>query len=120
VGLVLCELALRLADYTYNPLQIDARRLAENRPQALFEDKNFVYDPETIWTPRKSYGVFNAQGFRGPELSGPKAPGEFRIFAVGDSNTLGWAGSRGANWPTFLGALLAHRNQRFVVVNAGV
>jgi len=64
--------------------------------------------------------VFNSQGFRGKELGG-KQHGEFRIFTIGDSNTLGWGGSEDApNWPVHLEDLLQESNNRFTVINAGV
>src|SRR4030042_4064367 len=83
-----------------------------------FEQDCFVHDPELIWRPRKDYSVFNSQGFRGKVLSEEKQPGEFRVFAVGDSNTLGW--ERGSNWPGSLGKLLFRENRKYTVINAGV
>jgi lysophospholipase L1-like esterase len=64
--------------------------------------------------------VFNAQGYRGKELAEHKEPREVRVFAFGDSNTLGWAGATGPSWPRYLDDLLAERDGGFVVINAGV
>ncbi len=127
--LALAEGALRLAGYNYTPLAIETRQeLAERsrvargdaRGYHAFEDESFTYDPRLIWRPRPGRSVFNAQGYRGPELAAKKAPGEVRVLAVGDSNTLGWAGADGANWPGYLGELFAETDPRIRVVNAGV
>ncbi len=127
--LALAEGALRFAGYNYTPLAIEARQELADRSRAArgdargyhaFEDENFTYDPRLIWRPRPGRSVFNGQGYRGPELAAKKAPGEVRVLAIGDSNTLGWAGAQGANWPGLLGELLAETDPRIRVVNAGV
>lgn len=118
--LVLLELALALVGYQYVPVDIQVGQVSDARAFHVFEDRNFEYDPELIWRPRRSQSVFNSQGFRGPELHGRKAPGSLRIFAVGDSNTLGWAGPDGASWPRDLHDLVGHVRDQAVVVNAGV
>jgi lysophospholipase L1-like esterase len=71
-----------------------------------------------------SYRI-NSRGFRGPEPSLPRPPGEFRIVTVGDSITFGWELSEDeATYPGQLQALLAGRlapgGRTFRVVNAGV
>jgi lysophospholipase L1-like esterase len=86
----------------------------------LFDDGNFEYHPDVIWSPKPMYSVFNPQGFRGPELATERSPGRFRIFAIGDSNTLGWAGDDGANWPADLAGRLGAAGLAADVVNAGV
>jgi lysophospholipase L1-like esterase len=53
-------------------------------------------------------------------VSREPAPGERRILAVGDSNTLGWAGPDGANWPRDLDQELSAEGANVTVINAGV
>lgn len=115
--LLAVEASLRLAGYEYRPLKI-AAATGDFRAQHMFRDDNFVYDAELIWKPKAGASVFNSQGFRGDEL----APGDGHrwILAVGDSNTLGWAGEAGPHWPGDLEELLRQRDDRFRVANAGV
>ncbi len=121
--LIAVELALAVIGYEYTPLQIEVASNADARSYHMFEDQYFVYDADLIWRPKQSYGVFNAQGFRGPELPTSKSASSYRVFAVGDSNTLGWAGEDGPNWPEYLGELLQARageSREVSVINAGV
>jgi lysophospholipase L1-like esterase len=120
IGVLACEWVLRLVDYTYVPLDIRLEHPYDQRTQLAFRSSSFVYHPALIWSPRPGQGVFNEETFRGPRLSIPKPADEFRIFTVGDSNTLGWDGPDGANWPRYLGELLAEFGDRYVVENAGV
>jgi lysophospholipase L1-like esterase len=121
LSVVIAEVFLRLIDYNYTPLSIQViNNNSEWRYYHSFQDEHFVYDPYLIWRPKKGVFVFNSQGYRGKEISVDKKPGEFRIFAIGDSNTLGWVGDDGANWPAYLQELLAQKDQRFIVLNAGV
>jgi len=114
------EMVLRIMGYNYSPMRIEAKKNNDWRAVHAFIDEHFTYDPYLIWAPRKNYSVFNSQGFRGEEL-GPKKEGEFRIFAIGDSNTLGWQGKEDApNWPMYLGNLLKESNSHIKVINAGV
>lgn len=115
----LTELALRIVNYNYSPMKIKGTKTNDWRAFHSFEDKHFVYDPYLIWSPRKNFSIFNSQGFRGEEL-GLKKDGEFRIFAIGDSNTLGWQGEDGPNWPLYLGNLLQESSNNIKVINAGV
>jgi lysophospholipase L1-like esterase len=117
--LLLAEGLLRLTGYEYKPLKLDVGA-HDDRGTHLFQEDHFVYDPELIWRPRPGHSVFNEQGFRGPVLAAEKPPGRRRLFTVGDSNTLGWAGPEGANWPADLQHLLAERGAPIDVVNAGV
>ena len=116
---LLAELALRLAGYEYKPLKL-AVGSPDQRGTHMFEEDQFVYDPDLIWKPRPGHSVFNGQGFRGRELATPKPPDEVRIFTIGDSNTLGWAGERGTHWPADVQGLLDRLDGRFSVTNAGV
>ena len=38
------------------------------------------------------------------------------VFTIGDSNTLGWAGKGGANWPEYMGELLKERSNGRIAV----
>ncbi len=118
--LVVAEQLLRRMDYEYHPLKIEIRDPEKARLQHIFQDEYFVYDPLLIWRPKPDGEIFNSQGFRGPVLTTHKSPEEYRIFAIGDSNTLGWSGSTGANWPGYLHGLMRQNGDRFSVVNAGV
>lgn len=120
VTLALLEGALRLAGFSATPVQIQAGRQGDQRTLHVFEDQNFEADPDLIWRPRRNHSVFNSQGFRGPELTAEKAAGTTRVFTVGDSNTLGWAGENGPNWPDEVSALIARDRTGVQVVNAGV
>jgi lysophospholipase L1-like esterase len=121
VSVLLFEGALRLIDYQYTPLRIKTvETISEWRYYHAFEDDNFVYDPELFWRPRRGSGFFNEQGYRGNLLAEAKQPGNVRIFAIGDSNTLGWSGASGPHWPAYLEQLFAENGQNVTVTNAGV
>jgi lysophospholipase L1-like esterase len=115
-SLLAAELLLRWTGYEYRPLKIGSDD-ADQRSFHIFNDRHFVYDPDALWRPKPNFEVFNAQGFRGPELSLDKPANEFRVYAVGDSNTLGVAE---AAWPGDLESILRKSCDRFRVVNAGV
>ncbi|TNF71970.1 MAG: SGNH/GDSL hydrolase family protein [Acidobacteria bacterium] len=118
--LVAAELLLHWLDYEYRPLKIEVRNPEKARLQHIFQDEYFVYDPLLIWRPKPDGEIFNSQGYRGPELAAHKSPEEYRIIAIGDSNTLGWSGSAGAHWPGYLDGLMRRHGDGFSVVNAGV
>ena len=120
LALLVAEQALRLIGWEYKPLSVEVRDRDDARGFHLFDDDHFVYDPRLLWRPRHNFGVFNAQGYRGPEVSRDPSPGEIRILAVGDSNTLGWAGENSANWPAELADRLAALGTDVTVINAGV
>ena len=120
ISLIISETILRLVDYSYTPLNIKVMgNIHDWRFQHTFKDSHFIYDPNLIWRPRGNHSVFNSQGYRGKELSMRKND-EFRIFAIGDSNTLGWSDKDGPNWPMYLQELLTDRDKTFSVINAGV
>jgi len=75
-----------------------------------------------MWAPRRNHLVFNSQGLRGEEIGHKKGEREYRIFAIGDSNTLGWIGEDGSNWPMYLEEILTEKrkDRDFIVINAGV
>ncbi len=122
LALLLCEAVLRSVGYHYTPFAIRVGPdVNDYRFQHLFDDTRFVYDPDLIWRPKPNTSVFNAQGFRGRVLPANKQTNEYRIFAIGDSNTIGWPEGgpdnfHGANWPQFLEELLASRSDRKITV----
>ncbi|HVN24844.1 MAG TPA: GDSL-type esterase/lipase family protein [Syntrophorhabdales bacterium] len=121
IALAITEAALRAIHYSYSPLKIEVKGNPNDwRLKHSFQDRHFVYDPDLIWRPEKNNRVFNAQGYMGKELPAEKNDHEYRIVAIGDSNTLGWFGKERYNWPRYLEELLASRDKTFFVVNAGV
>jgi len=122
LSLLLGEGALRLIDYQYTPLRIETIK-AWSEWRYFFassENNNFQYDPELIWRPRKGSEWFNDQGYRGKLITETKQPGAIRIFAIGDSNTLGVSGKSGPQWPAYLEQLLNENGRNATVINAGV
>jgi len=120
-SLLVLEAGLRLCGYEYTPLRIEVvKKWSEWRYYHAFEDKHFVYDPVLIWRPRKGGEFFNEQGYRGRVISPVKELETTRIFAIGDSNTLGWPGHDAPNWPMYLEQILNSNGHPSVVVNAGV
>jgi len=128
VALGLCEAALWALGYSYSPLHINPlAQDSDSRLYHAFEDEHFRADPELIWVPCEHRRPFNDQGFRGEELARTKGPNEYRIFALGDSNTLGWEDRQeggatipGAHWPRYLGEILPRGQRKYTVINAGV
>jgi lysophospholipase L1-like esterase len=87
-----------------------------------------VPDPQLKYRHRRSWGStyqgaevrFNENGLRDDPI-GPKAPGEFRILVLGDSQTFGWGVARQYIWPVQLQEMLQKRLDRPVrVIDAGV
>jgi lysophospholipase L1-like esterase len=115
------ELVLRLAGYTYSPVQIGANITGDFREEHAFRDRHLTYDRVLIWRPKSGpFSPFNPQGFRGLPVTPDKPAGARRIIALGDSNTFGWDVDEGANWPAQLHALLAASHPGTEVINAGV
>ena len=119
-ALLVAERTLRWVGWEYRPMTVQVQDREDARGFHLFRDESFVYDSRLIWRPRAGMGVFNSQGLRGPELTRVKPTDEVRIIAIGDSNTLGWAGEEGANWPADLDDRLRELGRPATVVNAGV
>lgn len=121
MSLLALEGVLRLTHFEYTPLRIQVvNKWSEWRYYHAFEDRHFVYDPVLIWRPRKGGEFFNEQGYRGQVLTAAKQSATTRIFAIGDSNTLGWPGQGAPNWPMYLEQLLNQNGQSSTVTNAGV
>jgi lysophospholipase L1-like esterase len=115
------EVALRLAGYSYSPVQIGANVHGDFREEHAFRDRHLTYDPVLIWRPRSGpFSPFNPQGFRGLPVTPERAPGRHRIIALGDSNTFGWDVDDGANWPAQLQSRFDASHSRTEVINAGV
>ena len=119
-GVLVAELLLSIVGYEYTPMTIELAGRSDHRAYHMFEDSHFTYDSGLLWRPKNGFDTFNDQGFRGPTLESVKPADAYRIFAIGDSNTLGWAGSDGANWPQFLTDELEASGRQLTVVNAGV
>lgn len=119
-ALGLGEIILRAAHYSYTPLRIAVQNKTDWRQYHTFEDSSFISDSYLIWRPKPNAAIFNSQGYRGQEMTPGKHPGTMRIYAIGDSNTLGWGERNGPNWPQYVGQLLDPSAQRFIVINAGV
>ena len=120
VALVIVEHGLRAIGYEYRPMSVESGAAGDSRYFHLFGDQHFVYDTDLIWRPKPGYEIFNSQGFRGPEMTPQPTTGVLRIVAIGDSNTLGWAGEDGAHWPGAFADLLESVGVPSEVVNAGV
>jgi lysophospholipase L1-like esterase len=120
LALYVAEQVLRLVGWEYRPLSVQVRDRGDARGFHLFNDNHFVYDPRLLWRPKPDFGVFNSLGLRGPEVTRDRSTAELRVITVGDSNTLGWAGEDGANWPESLGKRLRALGTEVKVVNAGV
>ncbi|MBW2271932.1 MAG: hypothetical protein JRG96_01575 [Deltaproteobacteria bacterium] len=120
LSLLALELVVTLTGFRYSPVQIDVQGGGTDwRYRHAFEDDHFEFDPQQIWRPRAGEKVFNGQGFRGRELHGSAGPGELRLLALGDSNTLGWGGAS-IHWPGYLEEELEPADLEVNVINAGV
>ncbi|MDH3743685.1 MAG: GDSL-type esterase/lipase family protein, partial [Acidobacteriota bacterium] len=120
LSLAVVEKALRVVGYEYRPMSVKIGTTTDARYFHLFGDQHFIYDPELIWRPKPGYEIFNHQGFRGPEMTPEPESGVLRVVAIGDSNTLGWAGADGSNWPAALGRAMEGARLPAEVVNGGV
>ncbi len=120
-GGVASEFLLRVGGFQYSPLKIGANLKSDSREEHAFHDRYMTYDPDLIWRPVSGqFSPFNPQGFRGVPVEPVKPPGVFRIIALGDSNTFGWAVDDGANWPSQLQRLFTGSHKGVEVINAGV
>ena len=85
-------------------------------------DEHLVFRHKPSW--EKRYGdvlvTYNERGLRDRPIL-PKAEGEYRILALGDSVTFGWGVAQDQIFPVRLEQLLQNRLQRPVrVINSGV
>ena len=109
--LVVSELGLRLFGYgNYTAYRPDQRLLWVPEPGRALTIVHHV--PLTI----------SEDGFRYQEKLGPKKPGQVRIFAFGDSSTMGWGVDDNSSYSADLERLLNSNcsNHDFQVVSAGV
>jgi len=92
-----CELALRLADFSYPSLGQRSVVWSREHDVELRSGKGLhVLDARQMWKPRAGACIpwtrdehVNAKGFRGPELALEKQPGVLRIALLGDETTFG-------------------------------
>jgi GDSL-like Lipase/Acylhydrolase family len=108
------ELGIRLID----PLGISYYETIGN----YMRDKQLVFRHKPSWETR--YGdvlvTYNERGLRDRPIL-PKAPGEYRILALGDSVTFGWGVDQDKIFPVRLESLVERRLHRPVrVINSGV
>ena len=90
-SVLVAEAALRVVGYEYSPPRYRTQGdPAEWRFKHAFHDRSFRYDRDFIWRPRRGMAPFNSEGFRGAPLASARTPGEIRVVAIGDANTLGW------------------------------
>jgi lysophospholipase L1-like esterase len=105
VALGLLEIALRVADYRYEPWA----RWADAHDE-FGERRIYAKHPELLWTLRPSSEIHapeqgfehvrsNAHGLRGPELPADRQGDEVRVLCLGDSITFGLGLADGATWP---------------------
>lgn len=122
VILLAAEVTLRLQGFHFSPeaLRVEYSKDGSVRMfQHHLSSRHFVRDPVTIWKPKPSEPPFNSLGYRGEELPEAKAEGEYRILAVGDSNTVGHESS----WVNEIPPSIDCRRLGFdkvTVINAGV
>ena len=112
------ELALRLVD----PLGISYYEVAGNYVRDKLADDQLIFRHKPSWETR--YGdvvvTYNERGLRDQPIL-PKAPGEYRILALGDSVTFGWGVDQDKTFVARLESLLPGRLHRPVrVINSGV
>lgn len=68
-----------------------------------------------------TFATTNSMGYRGPEVTIPKASGTFRIILLGESTTHGWGVADDQTIDTYMRRLLHERyaGRRFDVINLG-
>jgi lysophospholipase L1-like esterase len=117
VGLVLAEVALRLA---FDEGRDEARRkghVRSDHPRLVYEPR-----PNAVHRfPDSSIGVrTNSAGFRDDEFVMPKPEGTYRIAVLGDSVTVGWGVTREHTYPHLMEAMFHEAGKRVDVMNLGV
>jgi lysophospholipase L1-like esterase len=121
-SLLLSICAVELGIRTVDPLGISYYELAGNYTRDKLADEHLVFRHKPSW--EKRYGdvlvTYNERGLRDRPIL-PKAEGEFRILALGDSVTFGWGVPQNQIFAFRLEQLLPGRLQRPVrVINSGV
>lgn len=112
------ELGIRLVD----PLGISYYEQAGDYVRDKLADDHLIFRHKPSWETR--YGdirvIYNERGLRDRPIL-PKADGEYRILALGDSVTFGWGVDQGKTFAARLESLLPSRLHRPVrVINSGV
>lgn len=122
VSLLLSIGALELAIRMVDPLGISYYELAGDYTRDKLADEQLVFRHKPSWETR--YGnvrvTYNERGLRDRPVL-PKAAGEYRILALGDSVTFGWGVNQDKTFSARLETLLEERLHRPVrVINSGV
>jgi lysophospholipase L1-like esterase len=126
--LLTAEAALRLLGYRYESFFAQAFWWKRFSGQPIYEA-----DPVRFWRLRphansdlspesRDAQIINGLGFRDDRLERQKAPGEFRVTALGDSCTFGDGVETWEAYPNALETMLQQANpgRRIQVINAGV
>ena len=121
-SLLLSICAVELGIRTVDPLGISYYELAGDYVRDKKADEHLVFRHKPSWETR--YGdvlvTYNERGLRDRPIL-PKAEGEYRILALGDSVTFGWGVPQHQIFAFRLEQLLQGRLQRPVrVINSGV
>ncbi len=116
VGLLLAELAVRLV--RPQPVMLVSRGLYAPDPPRRYRLQPGFRGTVTNRVEFDTRVAINRQGLRGPEV-GAKAPGTFRVLALGDSFTFGVGARDEETYPAQLQQLLRSRGIRAEVLNAG-
>ena len=127
-ALATLEVALRLAGFQQPVDPVPILVLNGLQPEDLRASGSpYQYDPAALWVPRPGAPVepgrserINAAGFRGPEPSLGLDPGTLRVALVGESSILGVGVPWEQTCAPRLTELLAQRQVRAEVLNAGV
>jgi lysophospholipase L1-like esterase len=116
LGLLLAELAVRLV--RPQPVMLVSRGLYEPDPPRRYRLQPGFRGTVTNRVEFDTRVAINREGLRGPEI-GPKAPGTFRVLALGDSFTFGVGARERETYPARLQEILRSRGVKAEVLNAG-
>jgi lysophospholipase L1-like esterase len=119
VLLGLVEIGLRIGGYSFDPWAAYAGGQTHDE---LTQARIYTRDPDLLWTLKPNATIHlpdaglgniktNSRGLRGPELPGPKEPGEYRVLCLGDSVTFGLGLADEETWPARLAAALGRAPQ---------
>jgi hypothetical protein len=126
LALIVLEFALRILQAgPLVKLQPQVRHIYVPRDLTVGRHSDYFY-----LAPRQTAYHFNVSvstnslGIRNPEIQLDKADSQYRILALGDSHTFGFAVEEWETWPRLLEQKLKHsddwRNRNFDVINGGV